>query len=85
MRLETAPTVLGTAKLTLMGKNLTHPTQLKIWHKHQTEKGYEMASFDAASKKQVETNPQDFVDLCFRIRSNKYHCVGGCYPRATYR
>ena len=26
-----------------------------------------MASFDAASKKQVETNPQDFVDLCFRF------------------
>ena len=24
-----------------------------------------MASFDTASKKQVETNPQDFVDLCF--------------------
>ena len=26
-----------------------------------------MASFDTASKKQVETNPQDFVDLCFRF------------------
>ena len=26
-----------------------------------------MASFDAASKKQVETNPQDFVDLCFKF------------------
>ena len=26
-----------------------------------------MASFDAASKKQVETNPQDFVNLCFRF------------------
>ncbi|MDE0087987.1 MAG: hypothetical protein OXU23_19850 [Candidatus Poribacteria bacterium] len=26
-----------------------------------------MASFDAASKKQVETNPQDFVHLCFKF------------------
>ncbi len=26
-----------------------------------------MASFDAASKKQVETNPQDFVRLCFKF------------------
>lgn len=26
-----------------------------------------MASFDTASKKQVETNPQDFVDLCFKF------------------
>ncbi len=26
-----------------------------------------MASFDTASKKQVETNPQDFVHLCFRF------------------
>ena len=26
-----------------------------------------MASFDAASKKQVEANPQDFVNLCFRF------------------
>ena len=26
-----------------------------------------MASFDAASKKQVETNPRDFVHLCFRF------------------
>ena len=26
-----------------------------------------MASFDTASKKRVETNPQDFVDLCFRF------------------
>jgi hypothetical protein len=26
-----------------------------------------MASFDAASKKQVETNPQDFVNLCFKF------------------
>ena len=26
-----------------------------------------MASFDTASKKQVETSPQDFVDLCFRF------------------
>ncbi len=26
-----------------------------------------MASFDTASKKQVETNPQDFVDLCFNF------------------
>jgi hypothetical protein len=26
-----------------------------------------MASFDAASKKQVETNPKDFVQLCFRF------------------
>ena len=28
-----------------------------------------MASFDTASKKQVETNPQDFVDLCFKFGS----------------
>ena len=28
-----------------------------------------MASFDTASKKQVETNPQDFVDLCFKFDS----------------
>ena len=28
-----------------------------------------MASFDTASKKQVETNPQDFVDLCFNFGS----------------
>ena len=27
-----------------------------------------MASFDTASKKQVETNLQDFVDLCFNFR-----------------
>ena len=27
-----------------------------------------MASFDTASKKQIETNPQDFVDLCFKFR-----------------
>ena len=26
-----------------------------------------MASFDTASKKQVETNPQDFVTLCFKF------------------
>ena len=26
-----------------------------------------MASFDTASKKQVETNPQDFVNLCFKF------------------
>ena len=26
-----------------------------------------MASFDIASKKQLETNPQDFVHLCFRF------------------
>ena len=26
-----------------------------------------MASFDTASKKQVEINPQDFVDLCFKF------------------
>lgn len=26
-----------------------------------------MASFDTASKKQIETNPQDFVDLCFKF------------------
>ena len=26
-----------------------------------------MASFDTASKKQVETNPQDFVNLCFQF------------------
>ena len=26
-----------------------------------------MASFDAASKKQVETNPKDFVHLCFKF------------------
>ena len=26
-----------------------------------------MASFDTASKKQVETNPQDFVHLCFKF------------------
>ena len=28
-----------------------------------------MANFDTASKKQVETNPQDFVDLCFKFGS----------------
>ena len=28
-----------------------------------------MASFDTASKKQVETNPQDFVNLCFKFGS----------------
>ena len=28
-----------------------------------------MASFDTAFKKQVETNPQDFVDLCFKFGS----------------
>ena len=28
-----------------------------------------MASFDTASKKQIETNPQDFVNLCFKFRS----------------
>ena len=28
-----------------------------------------MASFDTASKKQIETNPQDFVHLCFRFGS----------------
>ena len=27
-----------------------------------------MASFDIASKKQVETNPQDFVNLCFKFK-----------------
>ena len=27
-----------------------------------------MASFDTASKKQVETNPQDFVNLCFKFK-----------------
>ena len=26
-----------------------------------------MASFDTASKKQIETNPQDFVNLCFKF------------------
>ena len=26
-----------------------------------------MASYDTASKKQVATNPQDFVDLCFKF------------------
>ena len=26
-----------------------------------------MTDFDTASKKQVETNPQDFVDLCFEF------------------
>jgi hypothetical protein len=26
-----------------------------------------MASYDTTSKKQVETNPQDFVDLCFKF------------------
>ena len=26
-----------------------------------------MASFDTTSKKQVETNPQDFVHLCFKF------------------
>lgn len=28
-----------------------------------------MASFDTTSKKQIETNPQDFVDLCFRFEA----------------
>ena len=27
-----------------------------------------MASFDTASKKQIETNPQDFVNLCFNFK-----------------
>ena len=26
-----------------------------------------MASFDTASKKQIETNPQDFINLCFKF------------------
>ena len=26
-----------------------------------------MASFDTITKKQIEINPQDFVDLCFRF------------------
>ncbi len=30
-----------------------------------------MASFDTASKKQLETNPQDFVHLCFRFGAEK--------------
>ena len=28
-----------------------------------------MANFDTISKKRVEENPQDFVDLCFQFRS----------------
>ena len=42
-----------------------------------------MANIDTASKKHVETNPQDFVQLCFGFKETDIEVLH--HPRTTYR